>query len=230
MLDSGRKAAHPNARFTAPASQCPCIDEDWENPDGVPLSAIVFGGRRASTMPLVFQSFNWAHGVFVGATMGSEMTAAAAGGMGQVRRDPMAMLPFAGYNMGQYLDHWVRMRQKIKHLPKIFHVNWFRKDENGKFAWPGYGENMRVLKWIVDRCTGGAVAEETPLGWMPVLDDFDISGLDGFDRKQLEKVFEIDLEEWKHEAHLQDEFFLMLHRDLPEEIYLQKELLISRLS
>jgi phosphoenolpyruvate carboxykinase (GTP) len=228
--DCGRKAAHPNARFTAPASQCPCIDEDWENPDGVPLSAIVFGGRRASTLPLVFQAFNWAHGVFVGATMGSEMTAAAAGGMGQVRRDPMAMLPFAGYNMGHYLGHWMRMRQTIKHLPKIFHVNWFRKDENGKFAWPGYGENMRVLKWIVERCTGGSLAEETALGWMPDLDHFDIDGLEGFDRKQLEKVFEIDLEEWKREVHLQDEFFLLLHRDLPEEILLQKELLISRLS
>lgn len=227
--DCGRPSSHPNARFTAPASQCPCIDEDWENPDGVPLSAIVFGGRRASTMPLVFQAFNWAHGVFVGATMGSEMTAAAAGGMGQVRRDPMAMLPFAGYNMGHYLDHWMRMRREIKHLPKIFHVNWFRKDENGKFAWPGYGENMRVLKWIVDRCAGRALAEESPLGWMPILDDFDINGLEGFDREQLENVFKIDMEEWKHEVHLQDEFFLKLHRDLPEEMFLQKELLVSRM-
>jgi phosphoenolpyruvate carboxykinase (GTP) len=227
--DCGRNAAHPNARFTAPAAQCPCIDEDWENPAGVPLSAIVFGGRRASTMPLVFQALDWIHGVFVGATIGSEMTAAAAGGVGQVRRDPMAMLPFAGYNMGQYLDHWLSMGKNTKHLPNIFHVNWFRKDENGKFAWPGYGENMRVLKWIVERCDESAEAEETPLGWMPILDQFDITGLDGYDRKQLEKVFHIDLDEWRHEVDLQDEFFLKLDRDMPEEIRSQKEKLVSRL-
>ena len=214
--DCGRPSSHPNARFTAPAAQCPCIDEDWENPAGVPLSAIIFGGRRASTMPLVFQAFNWAHGVYVGATMGSEMTAAAAGGMGQVRRDPMAMLPFAGYNMGQYLDHWLRMRRFIKRPPKIFHVNWFRKDEDGKFMWPGYGENMRVLKWIVDRCKGRVAAEESPLGWIPLLEQFDIKGLDGFTDKDLEKVFEINLEDWKHEVMLQDELFFKLYHDLPE--------------
>ncbi|MEZ5275833.1 MAG: phosphoenolpyruvate carboxykinase (GTP) [Opitutaceae bacterium] len=227
--DCGRPSSHPNARFTAPASQCPCIDEDWENPAGVPLSAIVFGGRRASTMPLVFQAFNWVHGVYVGATMGSEMTAAAAGGMGQVRRDPMAMLPFAGYNMGQYLDHWLRMRQLIKRPPKIFHVNWFRKSPEGKFMWPGYGENTRVLKWIVDRCAGRVAAEETPLGWIPYLEQFDIKGLKGFTKEDLEKVFEINVDDWKREVLLQDELFFKLYHDLPKEILFQKELLVSRL-
>ncbi len=227
--DCGRPSSHPNARFTAPASQCPCIDEDWENPAGVPLSAIIFGGRRASTMPLVFQAFNWVHGVYVGATMGSEMTAAAAGTMGQVRRDPMAMLPFAGYNMGQYLDHWLRMRQFIKRPPKIFHVNWFRKTEEGKFMWPGYGENMRVLKWIVERCQGKVAAEESPLGWIPLLEQFDIQGLDGYTDKDLKDVFDINIEDWKHEVMLQDELFFKLYHDLPKELLFQKELLVSRL-
>jgi phosphoenolpyruvate carboxykinase (GTP) len=227
--DCGRVSSHPNARFTAPASQCPCIDEDWERQEGVPISAIIFGGRRATTMPLVFQAFNWIHGVFVGATMGSEMTAAAAGGRGQVRRDPMAMLPFTGYNMGDYLDHWLRMRSKIKRPPKIFQVNWFRKDEDGKFIWPGFGENMRVLKWIFDRCAGRVAADESPLGWLPRLEQFSIEGMKNFTPETLEKLFEINVDDWKQEILLQDELFFKLYHDLPKEILFQKELLVSRL-
>ncbi len=227
--DCGRKAAHPNARFTAPAAQCPCIDSDWESADGVPISAIVFGGRRATTMPLVFQSFNWVHGVFLGATMGSETTAAAAGAVGQVRRDPMAMLPFAGYNMGQYLDHWLTMRKLIKRPPRIFHVNWFRRDKDGRWLWPGFGENMRVLKWIFERCAGTVTADETPIGLMPRIEQFNIDGMANYDRATLEKAFEISVDDWKQEILLQDELFMKLYHDLPKEILFQKELLISRL-
>lgn len=227
--DSKEKAAHPNSRFAAPMKNNPVLAPEVDNPQGVPISALIFGGRRASTMPLIFQAFNWIHGVYVGATMGSEMTAAAAGGLGQVRRDPMAMLPFCGYNMGEYFGHWLRMRKLIRKPPKIFHVNWFRKSEKGEFLWPGFGENMRVLKWIIDRCRGRVAADETPIGWMPVATDIDLQGLDNYPIENLEKALAFNTEEWKREVLLQDELFIKLHTELPKEMLFQKELLISRL-
>jgi phosphoenolpyruvate carboxykinase (GTP) len=227
--ESGKPAAHPNARFTAPMQNNPVLDQAVEDPDGVPVSAFIFGGRRATTMPLVFQTFDWTHGVFVAATMGSEMTAAAAGGKGQVRRDPMAMLPFCGYNMGDYFAYWIELRTKITQPPAIFHVNWFRKDENGKFLWPGFGENMRVLKWIIDRVHGRADAVETPLGWVPNADSLDLSGLENFPPEKLEQLQQIDPEEWRKEVISQEELFLQLHSHLPKELLFQRELLVARL-
>jgi phosphoenolpyruvate carboxykinase (GTP) len=207
----------------------PVLAREVDDAHGVPIDAIIFGGRRANTMPLVFQAFNWIHGVYVGATMGSEMTAAAAGTVGQVRRDPMAMLPFCGYNMGDYFRHWLRMRKMLKNPPKVFHVNWFRKSKDGKFLWPGYGENMRVLKWIVDRCRGRVPAYETPVGWMPEPEDIDTTGLSDYDPANLVEALSVDLEEWKREVLLQDELFFRLYSDLPKELIFQRELLISRL-
>jgi phosphoenolpyruvate carboxykinase (GTP) len=226
--EKGVKAAHPNSRFTAPAINNPVLDPAWDKPEGVPVTAIVFGGRRSKTIPLVSQAFNWVHGVYIGATIGSETTAAAVGQAGVVRRDPMAMLPFIGYNIRDYLVHWFRMRKKMTDCPRIFMVNWFRKDENGKFVWPGFGENMRVLKWIIDRAHGRAYAKETALGWMPRADDIDLEGLK-VDRAAFDKIQSISPEEVKAELLSQEELFLKIASDLPKEMIFQRELLISRL-
>lgn len=225
---SSTPAAHPNSRFTAPATNNPVLDPSWDDPSGVRVTAIVFGGRRSRSIPLVFQAFNWLHGVYLGATIGSETTAAASGAVGVVRRDPMAMLPFIGYNIRDYLVHWFRMRKKMSDCPRIFMVNWFRKNDQGKFIWPGFGENMRVLKWIIDRARGRAYARETIVGWMPRPEDIDLEGL-SISKTDFDSIQTTNPEDFKAEILSQEELFLKLAGDLPKEMVFQRELLISRL-
>ncbi len=225
----GNKLAHPNSRFTAPAKNCPCISSEFENPQGVPISAIVFGGRRAKTAPLVYQARDWDHGVFVGATMASETTAAAAGAVGVVRRDPMAMRPFVGYNMADYFQHWYDMGKKIANPPQIFNVNWFRLDKDGNFMWPGFGDNMRVPNWILDRCEGKVDAVETEIGFVPKKEDLELDGLDLTD-EALTELLSIDIDAWKEDLANQREFFAQFGDKLPKEIKESMDILEKNLN
>jgi phosphoenolpyruvate carboxykinase (GTP) len=224
---SAEKAAHPNSRFTAPMDNNPALSRFAHDPKGVPISAIIFGGRRSTTMPLVLQSFNWTHGVYLASTLGSETTAAQAGAVGVVRRDPMAMLPFAGYDMGTYMQHWLEMQSRIPNPPKIFMVNWFRKNAEGKFLWPGYGENMRVLKWALDRSHGHVGAEETLLGWVPRPEDLNLNGL-SISLDDAKAAMRVDLAEWEQELESQSEWFEKLGKTMPRPLVLQRDLLLDR--
>ena len=217
--DKSTCGAHPNSRFTAPTVNCPCLSDQFEAPNGVPLSAIIFGGRRAKTAPLVYQSKDWNNGVFVGSIMASETTAAATGAVGVVRRDPMAMRPFVGYNMGDYFKHWIDMGKKIKNQPKIFNVNWFRTDDNGNFIWPGFGDNLRVLDWILDRCEDKVDAVETPIGYVPKAEDINIEGLDDVSVDTIKELLNIDVESWKTEAQGIKDFYTELGERVPSELY-----------
>ena len=225
---SGTKAAHPNSRFTTPAHQCPSMSPEWESPGGVPISALVFGGRRATLMPLVFQSFNWQHGVFLGATMASETTAAATSAVGVVRQDPMAMLPFCGYNMGDYFGHWLRMGTRVATPPQVFRVNWFRQGRDGSYLWPGFGENLRVLRWIVARVHGEVGAAETPIGYLPHPTNIDLTGID-VSRATLEELLAVDRQGWLEAAAAQGTFLEQFGDRLPREIRGEQAALVKRL-
>ncbi|HNX04766.1 MAG TPA: phosphoenolpyruvate carboxykinase (GTP), partial [Opitutales bacterium] len=224
---SPEPSSHPNSRFTAPAYNCPIIDKDWQDPKGVVISAMLFGGRRMSTIPLVFQSFNWQHGVYIGATVGSEQTAAAEGKLGQMRRDPFAMLPFCGYNMADYFAHWLKVGKSVKNVPIIFHVNWFRKNAEGKFMWPGYGDNARVLKWIVGRVYGESHAKETAIGLVPEYADLDMTGLD-FSKEKFDALMDVDTKALAQQALGHDELFLSMWERMPKELLWLRDLLVSR--
>jgi phosphoenolpyruvate carboxykinase (GTP) len=227
---SAEPAAHPNARFTTPAAQCPIIAPEWDDPAGVPISAILFGGRRASSVPLVIESFDWDHGVFLGANIASEKTAAAEGKVGELRHDPFAMLPFCGYNMGDYFGYWLKVGQRAdpEKLPRLFYVNWFRKDAKGRFVWPGFGENSRVLKWIIQRLSGEAKATRTPIGYLPAPGSLDLDGLD-ISWADLGLLLTVDTEAWKLEAEHIPEFFRSFHRHLPARLWELHQDLVGRL-